>query len=103
MFFTDGNIERTGSGTFQDRRIGAGARGQEHKLIVNLDWYETTDELDLRYLIWHEVTHLYQWSQIEKLESRYKLSKTEDKVLKWKYEICNYISNEPKKDLNVRC
>ena len=56
------SFERTGKGTFDSEIIGAIANGPDHRITVNLDWYEMTNNKDLHYIIWHETRHLYQWS-----------------------------------------
>lgn len=89
------SFERVGQGRFDNIKIGAETNGPSHKIIINIDWYESTDEQDLHYIIWHETRHLYQWSQIEKMYMG-KPCLDDLKVIKqWDYEMRNYISNTP--------
>ena len=37
------SFERTGKWTFDSEIIGAVANGLDHRITVNLDWYETTN------------------------------------------------------------
>ncbi len=87
------NFERTGNGTFDSPIIGAVANGPEHRITVNIDWYETTDVQDLHYIIWHETRHLYQWSQIEKMHTGQPILDAPKVIAAWEYNLRNYIPN----------
>lgn len=89
------SFERVGQGTFDNKMIGAVASGPSHRITVNIDWYESTDEQDLHYLIWHETRHLYQWSQIEKMHMGQTYLDDLKVIRQWEYEIKNYIYNTP--------
>lgn len=88
-------FERVGEGTFDEVKIGAVAQGPQHTLVINIDWYETTDEQDIKYIIWHEMRHLYQWSQIEKMHRNIPLNESEKIIQKWEYEMLRYTPNTP--------
>jgi len=90
------SFERVGQGTFDNKMIGAVANGPAHKITVNIDWYESTDEQDLHYLIWHETRHLYQWSQIEKMHTGKPCLDALKVIQQWEYELKNYIYNTPR-------
>ncbi len=73
--------------------IGAVTNGPEHKITVNLDWYEAADNQDLHYILWHETRHLYQWSQIEKMHLGLPIQDDVSVVQEWEYNIHHYIYN----------
>lgn len=87
------SFERTGKGTFDSKIIGAVANGPEHKITVNIDWYETTDNQDLYYILWHETRHLYQWSQIEKMHTALPVQDDVSVINEWENNLRHYISN----------
>lgn len=89
-------FERVSGGKLKDVSIGAVTDGPHHLLTVNMDWYERTESQDIYYIIWHEIRHMYQWSQIEKLDKGERLSEAKEIIEKWKYETYNYIPNTPK-------
>lgn len=53
------------------------------------------EEQDIKYIIWHENRHMYQWSQIEKLDKGERFFETKKIIEKWKYETYHYIPNTP--------
>lgn len=87
------SYQRVGQGEFDSELIGAVANGPAHTITVNLDWYEKTDAQDLHYIIWHETRHLYQWSQIEKLNYHLSVVDDVDVIKMWEYNMRNYIYN----------
>lgn len=89
------SFERVGEGTFDNKMIGAVTNGPSHRITVNIDWYESTDDQDLHYLIWHETRHLYQWSQIEKMHMGQPYLDDLKVIRQWEYELKNYIYNTP--------
>jgi len=86
--------ERIGKGCFVDNKIGAVSR-KPCTIIVNVDWYETTNEFDIRYILRHETRHLYQFNQIEKLHQGKPIEQSPEVILKWEREFNQYISNTP--------
>lgn len=88
-------FQRIGQGEFENTKIGAVAQGPSHTLVVNTDWYETTSEQDIKYIIWHEMRHMYQWSQIEKLHNSQHFEETTNIISQWQNELVNYIKNTP--------
>ena len=87
-------FERIGDGTFQDVFIGAVFSSIKQAIIINADWYESTDEQDIKYLVWHETRHAYQKTQIEKQKQGFPTSEARKRIKKWKWEFENYIPNE---------
>lgn len=87
------SFERTGKGTFDSEIIGAIANGPEHRITVNLDWYEMTNNKDLHYIIWHETRHLYQWAQIEKMHKGEPIQDDVSVIKEWEHNLRNYIYN----------
>lgn len=96
----DLRFEHIGEGTFTDIKIGAVNRAP-YILIVNINWYETADEEDIRFLIRHEARHLYQRNQVEMLQTGKPLFETRDTVMQWARNLAsgNYIENTPETEL----
>ncbi len=70
-----------------------GIQSDPSRLRINLDWFETSDEQNLKYIVWHEVRHLYQLAQIEKSESDSSNYEDLQTVNQWKNNFDHYIYN----------
>lgn len=97
LFDVKFQFERIGEGTFTDKYIGAVADVFSGILKVNLDWYEDPDtpEIDYNYIIWHEMRHMYQWSQVLSFAQKLPTKADAKTINKWEYEFKHYISNTP--------
>lgn len=84
-------FERIGEGTFHDAKISCVVR--DSCLIVNIDWFTAADSQDIKYLIWHEMRHMYQQRQVSNLDNGGKLTEPRQVVQQWKHEFQNYIPN----------
>ena len=96
----DYRYEHVGGGTFTDTKIGAVNRNP-NILIVNIEWYESADEQDIRDIIHHEARHLYQWYQVNKYRSGIKTDENERIVKQWSDNLLpgNYICNTPRTEI----
>ena len=86
--------ERIGEGTFFDKNIGAVNRDPA-KIIVNIDWYESAKERDMKGLLRHEARHLYQRSQVRKYREGLPISEEPIKIEEWEKNFRSYIPNTP--------
>ncbi|MBE6006012.1 MAG: hypothetical protein E7238_02430 [Sarcina sp.] len=93
-------FEYIGEGTFVDTKIGA-VNSAPYNLTINIDWYETAEEEDVRFLIRHEARHLYQRNQVEMLREGKPLVENRNTVLQWARNLSpgNYISNTPETEI----
>lgn len=70
---------------------------QGNILHVNENWLNrmniTKDETELRMLIYHEVRHYYQIQQIAKYTNKQPVNEDVLRIMQWKYNFENYISN----------
>ena len=90
-------IEAVGDGTFVDTKIGCIARG--YTIIINRDWFTSTTSQDIKYLIWHEVRHIYQKNQIDRLFEHKQTHEKTEVLLRWQFEFSNYIPNTPSSEV----
>lgn len=90
-------FERVGQGTFEEKYIGAVSDVNSGTLTVNIDWYESpeTPEVDYGYIIWHEMRHMYQRSQVLRLANKAPIRADEKTIRRWDYEFHHYIPNTP--------
>ena len=87
-------FEKVGINHFNDLMIGAVA-SLDGTITVNIDWFCSTSEQDVMYIIWHEIRHVYQMQQIQfQKKNSYAAERTED-VLRWKTEFEHYVTNTP--------
>lgn len=86
--------EHVGEGTFSDINIGAVNRAP-YVIVVNIDWYETAEERDVKFILRHEARHLFQRNQIEKLASGKKTEVDPSIIRQWALNFDHYISNTP--------
>lgn len=84
-------VESVGEGTFHDKKIGCVTRG--FTLVINSDWFTSADNQDIKYIIWHEVRHMYQQQQIKQLVENQACSENIAVVNQWANEWNHYIPN----------
>ena len=67
-------------------------------LHVNLDWLRTMDEQgkesEIRLLIYHEIRHVYQHSEISKLKNKQQTEESQMTIARWELEFNQYHRNE---------
>lgn len=84
-------VESVGEGTFLDTKIGCVTRG--FTLVINSDWFTSVDNQDIKYIIWHEIRHMYQLQQTKQLVGYQPCCESISVVNQWLYEWNNYIPN----------
>ena len=91
--------ERIGEGKFTDIKTPV-VTSIPYILTVNIDWYESADEYDVKLMLRHEARHLYQQNQIEKLSLGKPVAEDANMILQWDNEFIpdNYVSNMPGKE-----
>lgn len=86
--------ERIGEGTFTNDKIGAVNR-EPATIVVNINWYETAEERDIKGILRHEARHLYQRSQVRKYLEGLPISEDPKKIEEWAKNFQFYIPNTP--------
>lgn len=90
---------------FQFEKIGQRFATEENSaelagnvLYINEDWIESIlknkDEVDLRFIMYHEVRHIYQRSVIDDFDKRGKSCELPATIEAWKRDLAGYVRNE---------
>lgn len=76
---------------------GNAAEINSFTLYINSDWVkrhiQNTDQTELKAILYHEVRHLYQMSEIKKFELKERTKESSEIIKKWKDNLYNYIRN----------
>jgi len=87
-------FERVNINHFNDQLIGAVA-SSNGTITVNLDWFCSTTEQDVMYIIWHEIRHIYQMQQIQFQKDNNFAAERPENILRWQQEFDHYVRNTP--------
>lgn len=92
------NIEYEAIGKrFQTESNAAETSALSKIIYINSDWVknhtQNIDQTELKAILYHEVRHLYQMSEINKFELGEKTKESSEIIKKWRDNFSNYIRN----------
>ena len=85
--------EYIGEGTFTN--IETAFVVKDHKLIINLNWFNQTPEAEIKYTIWKETRHFYQKQQVEAFQKGMPVIEDLPTLEEWEEEHRVYIPKTP--------
>jgi len=85
--------EYIGEGTFTN--IETAFVVKDHKLIVNLNWFNQTPDPEIKYTVWKETRHFYQKQQIEAFQKGMPVLEDLPTLDDWEAEHVAYIPKTP--------